>query len=182
MAHRISYYPIAILLILYSSVAKCQQDQWTADELRRANTATTAYYMTEQERDVILYMNLARMYPQKYARVEVEPYNNNSSYKASLLAELRNNNNVAYDFGKVIFSTNTNYIRVRMNFNSSLSGKKEFTVKLFGPDYNGYRLYNSITQKVKMNSNSVTFDNIGLPDKQKNAQSGFAGWAFFFGE
>lgn len=90
MTQRISYYSIVILLILSSSVAKCQQDQWTADELRRANTAATAYYMTEQERDVLLYMNLARMYPQKYARVEVEPYNSSSSYKTSLLAELRN--------------------------------------------------------------------------------------------
>ena len=87
--------------------------------------------------------------------------------KSVELAGVDNNNNVAYDFGKVIFSTKTNYIRVRMNFNSSLSGKKEFTVKLLRRDNNGYRLYNSITQKVKMNSNSVTFDNIGLPDKQK---------------
>lgn len=75
------------------------QENWTMYEINSANTACDIEELSNWEKDVILYMNLARMYPQKYARVEVEPYDGgykfghvyrNSSYKASLLTELRN--------------------------------------------------------------------------------------------
>lgn len=46
-------------------------DVWTADEMKKANTAQNANYLTLEEKNVILYMNLARLYPKKYAEQEV---------------------------------------------------------------------------------------------------------------
>ncbi|MCQ2235680.1 MAG: hypothetical protein MJZ18_01645 [Bacteroidales bacterium] len=85
---------LIVLAVLSGSVFA---QSWTQAEINSANTAADVAVLTKEEKDVILYMNLARMYPQKFARVEVEPYDGGamyghylvgSSYKASLLVEL----------------------------------------------------------------------------------------------
>lgn len=63
---------VALLCLLYG-VAACAQG-WTDDELRRANTAAGVKSMTVEEREVVKYINLARLYPQKFAEVEVADY------------------------------------------------------------------------------------------------------------
>lgn len=91
------FFILYILAIAMPMSTFCQED-WTAEELRSANTASYVSILTKEEKDVIMYMNLARMYPQKFARVEVEPYDGGplygfylkgSPYKASLLEELK---------------------------------------------------------------------------------------------
>lgn len=71
--------------------------EWTEREIARANTAINVDYMNEVEKDIIMYINLARMYPQKFAEVVVAPYNGPKgfskergfdAYKKSLLADL----------------------------------------------------------------------------------------------
>lgn len=88
-------YLLLIFCCLLTTVTTAQT--WTQAEINSANTAADVAVLTKEEKDVILYMNLARMYPQKFARVEVEPYDGGamyghylvgSSYKASLLVEL----------------------------------------------------------------------------------------------
>lgn len=74
-------------------------EEWTRKEINSANTAQNERYLSQEERNVFLWVNLARMYPQKFARCEVEPYmgeamygyqySNGNSYKASLLNHLR---------------------------------------------------------------------------------------------
>lgn len=70
---------------------------WTKEELCAANTAATCSYMTQLERDVMLYLNLARLYPKKFAKLEVENYEHAQGfgvyptfpqYKRSLLETL----------------------------------------------------------------------------------------------
>jgi len=70
---------------------------WTIDELHAANTAGTCGYMDSTERDLIKYCNLARMYPKKFASIEVQNYNGpvehpdqykNSNNKRSLISDL----------------------------------------------------------------------------------------------
>lgn len=46
-------------------------DVWTADEINSANTAQNANFLTQEEKNVILYINLARLFPKKYAEQEV---------------------------------------------------------------------------------------------------------------
>lgn len=53
---------------------------WTAEEKRRANTASGVTYMTDLEKDVVMYINLARLYPKKFAKLEVEKYEHAEGY------------------------------------------------------------------------------------------------------
>ena len=50
---------IALFLVLYLSPASAQT--WTAEELNAANTAANANYLSTEEKNIILYMNLARL-------------------------------------------------------------------------------------------------------------------------
>ncbi|WP_242926923.1 CAP domain-containing protein [Pontibacter vulgaris] len=45
--------------------------EWTAAELRNADTGRNATYLNDTEKETLLYLNLARLYPKKYARVEI---------------------------------------------------------------------------------------------------------------
>lgn len=70
---------------------------WTIAELAAAHTAKNITYMDDFEKEVILYLNLARLYPKKFMEVEVKDYTGtekyvnyvkDSKYKVSLLKEL----------------------------------------------------------------------------------------------
>ncbi len=72
---------------------------WTEQELSNANTCVNIEELSEIEKEAILYINLARLYPVKFAKIEVLPYLGpekygsyleNSPYKASLLKDLKN--------------------------------------------------------------------------------------------
>lgn len=72
--------------------------QWTRAELAKANTAADVPHLTEAEKEVVLYVNLARMYPQKFLKYELQNYerpegytslDRQSSYYRSLVAELQ---------------------------------------------------------------------------------------------
>lgn len=53
---------------------------WTADEIYHANTGFGASYLTDLEKDVLMYINLARLYPKKFAAKEVERYQGPQGY------------------------------------------------------------------------------------------------------
>lgn len=70
---------------------------WTTTELATAHTAKDVRYMDDFEKEVILYINLARLYPKKFMELEAKEYNGtvkyvnyvkDSPYKKSLLKEL----------------------------------------------------------------------------------------------
>jgi len=61
---------------------------WTSQELENANTAANISILSNEEKEVIKYLNLARLYPQKFAIIEVKDYAP-STYKESLLVTLR---------------------------------------------------------------------------------------------
>ena len=71
---------------------------WTAEELSSAHTAVSVSQLTQEEKSIIQYVNLARMYPQKFAELEVKDYMGESGfgtylqhspYKRSLMVHLR---------------------------------------------------------------------------------------------
>jgi hypothetical protein len=71
---------------------------WTSEELQKANTAVNISSISSEEKEVIKYLNLARLYPQKFAVVEIKDYLGptkygdylrTSTYKQSLLTELQ---------------------------------------------------------------------------------------------
>lgn len=71
---------------------------WTTQELEKANTAANVNILSNEEKEAIRYINLARLYPQKFAIIEVKDYLGpskygdylkTSTYKESLLVTLR---------------------------------------------------------------------------------------------
>lgn len=81
--------------LIYSQTAKTPK--WTAQQIQSANTAKNIAYLTPTERVTILYINLARMYPKEFVKIELHNYNGtakygnflkNSTYKQSLIATL----------------------------------------------------------------------------------------------
>lgn len=94
-----------LLLSLFAAVL-CfgfipQTETWTAEELKSAGTAANCTFMDSTERDIVKYTNLARMFPKKFARIEVQNYMGsveqpeqyrNSANKRSLILDLNASN------------------------------------------------------------------------------------------
>jgi len=75
--------------------------QWTDAQLDEADTAADIENLTDEERDVILYINLCRLFPKQFAELELSPYKVNEGfpdsykkqfqkYKKTLLKDLAN--------------------------------------------------------------------------------------------
>ncbi|MBL0357999.1 MAG: hypothetical protein IPP72_14465 [Chitinophagaceae bacterium] len=63
---------ITSLFLLIANCCFCQV--WTAAQLNEANTAADLEYLSAPEKQVILYINLCRLYPQQFAANEVKKY------------------------------------------------------------------------------------------------------------
>ena len=81
------YSRITILIVVLCGTMLTYAQSWTSEELRSANTAGSCPYLNQTEKDVILYNNLARMYPAKFVRVELSG-ERESAYLSSLRSEL----------------------------------------------------------------------------------------------
>ncbi|MDP1803075.1 MAG: CAP domain-containing protein [Bacteroidota bacterium] len=86
---------ILFTLIIFSSAAVAQK--WTAKQLADANTAKDIPSLSTIEIEIIMYINLARLFPKEFVKYEVVNYNalpkykkdlTKSTYKASLIKEL----------------------------------------------------------------------------------------------
>lgn len=85
-----------IFTLLFSSVLVIAQT-WSATQLEKANTAKDIVFLTSVEKEAIKYINLARLYPQEFAKNELAGYYGtvkygdylkNSPYITSLLNDL----------------------------------------------------------------------------------------------
>ena len=88
---KISILCLAILTIQLS-IAKAQN--WTSNQIEKANTAKDVAYLTTIEKECVLYINLCRLYPKDFLKNEVlnyygtakyGDYVKNSSYRQSLI-------------------------------------------------------------------------------------------------
>lgn len=61
---------------------------WTVEELAAANTFETVTVLTVVEKETMLYLNLARMYPAKYAKIELVNEDKTTNYYKSLIKTL----------------------------------------------------------------------------------------------
>jgi len=64
-----------------SQVASAQA--WTTQEFESANTAKDVEILTSEEKEVIRYINLARLYPKKFAAIEITNSLADGSYSES---------------------------------------------------------------------------------------------------
>lgn len=89
---------LCLLLIIGLSAAEPAPAKWTTVQLDKANTAKDVASLTAEEKEVIQYINLARLYPQLFVKIELKNYNGpagcnsnmylNAPEKASLIKEL----------------------------------------------------------------------------------------------
>lgn len=63
-----------ILLGMGGEGSGTSSSAWLPEELDAANTARQCEYLTSEERATVLYLNLARVFPRKFAVMHLEPY------------------------------------------------------------------------------------------------------------
>ena len=84
-----------MLLLLANIMTWAHNPAWSEQELSKANTAKDISQLSAQERDIVLYLNLARLYPKKFVEVELLDYYGGNGFESmlspnrlSLVAEL----------------------------------------------------------------------------------------------
>ncbi|KYP13138.1 hypothetical protein, partial [Flavihumibacter sp. CACIAM 22H1] len=86
-----------LFFVLIAELVCPVSDVWTPEQIAAANTAVTHPELTKLEKETIMYLNLARLYPKQFAVIEVRDYwgtdnypdyLKTSRYKQSLIDEL----------------------------------------------------------------------------------------------
>ena len=70
-------YVISTLFFLFMtsvSIAQIASDRWSQHEIERANLAENTPNWTDEEKDVLLHVNLVRLFPRKYWEFEVQSW------------------------------------------------------------------------------------------------------------
>ena len=85
---------LLLLLVFITNFSFVSAQTWTSAQLEKANTAKNSTYLTQVEKETILYINLCRLYPKDFLRNELmnyygtEKYGDyvrNSTYRESLI-------------------------------------------------------------------------------------------------
>ncbi|TKC08731.1 CAP domain-containing protein [Pedobacter frigoris] len=98
--------PFALLILLFAGLLTPSTDNntlqgntWSRDELQMANTAKTATYLSGEEKDLVMYMNLARLDGEKFFNTYFQEFANSYNRqmtKYSNYKELRIDRNSHY--------------------------------------------------------------------------------------
>ena len=89
---------LSFLLFIFISPQYFFSQAWSEQELAKANTCILIDELSEIEKEAIFYINLARLFPLKFAKIEVlhylgpekfGAYLEDSPYKESLLSDLK---------------------------------------------------------------------------------------------
>ncbi|MDX2173962.1 MAG: CAP domain-containing protein [Bacteroidota bacterium] len=67
------------LLSIFVSSLNALSQPWTPKQLQAANTSATVTSLSILEKEVILYINLARMYPKEFIQNEIKGYKSESN-------------------------------------------------------------------------------------------------------
>lgn len=71
---------ILCLTCFFSVTLIAQSPDWTEEEMALAKTGDTCSYLTVIEKDAIMFLNLARLYPKKFKELELEGYFGTKKY------------------------------------------------------------------------------------------------------
>jgi len=81
-----------------SAQDQANQANWTSEQISKANTAKDISFLSDEERDAIMYINLARLYPKDFVKIEMTNYfgtdkygdfYRKSKFRASLISQLK---------------------------------------------------------------------------------------------
>ena len=86
--------PSFLILLFFLCTQFVFAQEWTNQEFETANTAKDIEVLTSGEKEVICYINLARLYPKKFAQIEIVKTNSvfeitNDQYLKSLINTLK---------------------------------------------------------------------------------------------
>ena len=81
------YTTVLAIALAFTSILCQAQGLWKAEQLAAANTCDTISILEEEEKNAILYLNLARMFPKDFLKYEIYPRQASikSSYYNSLV-------------------------------------------------------------------------------------------------
>lgn len=65
---------ISIAIIMFLCCANCFSQDWTDEQLGQADTGRDIDKLSETEKDAIMYINLARLFPAEFVTIELESY------------------------------------------------------------------------------------------------------------
>jgi hypothetical protein len=68
------------LVFFLQSWSQTQSSKWTSEEIATAKTTDSADFLSPIEKDVVLYLNLARLYPKKFKENELKGYFGTKKY------------------------------------------------------------------------------------------------------
>lgn len=71
---------LLFLFLSLSTVLFCQDSEWTLEELGQAKTADSCDYLIGIEKDAVMYLNLARLFPKKFKEIELQGYYGTEKY------------------------------------------------------------------------------------------------------
>ncbi|MEO6188512.1 MAG: hypothetical protein ABIO82_03100 [Ginsengibacter sp.] len=80
--------PLFLLILLTISVSSFSQT-WLKFQLDEANTAKDISYLTKNEKETIMYINLCRLFPIEFLELEVNQYQIGEEYGDSVLMEFK---------------------------------------------------------------------------------------------
>lgn len=87
--------PVFFLFQCYAQIST----NWTTQELSQANTVSSVNYLNGVEKEVVIVLNLARLFPKRFVELELHSYNGtkkygdyllHSPYKKSLIEAMNN--------------------------------------------------------------------------------------------
>jgi len=71
-----------------SRIDKNRKSEWSKKDWRKANTARFAFYMGRKSKNVIRFMNLARLNGPEFSRIYIEPLERKTDYERTLIRTL----------------------------------------------------------------------------------------------
>lgn len=71
---------ILFIVLLLSTLVGFGQGEWSEEELATAKTADSCEYLSGVEKDAIMYLNLARLFPRKFKEIELSGYYGTKKY------------------------------------------------------------------------------------------------------
>lgn len=107
----ISVNRILIIILFISKFSYPASSQfWNPEQIQKANTAKDISYLTDDEKEIVLYINLARLYPNQFMKYELR-YNKDTiktldAYEQSLYKTLKKMKALpALQFDSILYKT-----------------------------------------------------------------------------
>lgn len=127
-------------------------------DLETANKNISAYRQTVEQKDKLIKekdRQISNLQTQLKNAQKTTTTTSPITISSISIASTKRNGNIANDFGKYLYASDSYYIKVKMTYKCTSTGYKNLTIKLYGPSSYGMSWYNSETENVYLYSSST---------------------------